>query len=183
MLICKHCESKHWMDHKLVIPINSEGPVQYKTSSVEASRRASPPCLRVRKTSSRPGIRVGRFQVSREKMSIANNIDYGVLSRINVPLEQPSDLVVVLMSTVRLCHMVTFPNCPREPLSLLINLGDYRRGTQPRPNFEDASTLRLQETSSRPVASEKIPEPMASLSALRITRYFFLIAGGPADTS
>ena len=40
-------------------------------------------------------------------MSIANNIDYGVLSRINVPLEQPSELEVMLMSTVRLCHMVT----------------------------------------------------------------------------
>ena len=32
-------------------------------------------------------------------MPIAMNIDYGVLSRINVPLEQPSDLEVVLMST------------------------------------------------------------------------------------
>ena len=40
-------------------------------------------------------------------MPIANNIDCGVLSRINVPLEQPSDLEVVLMSTVRLCHMAT----------------------------------------------------------------------------
>ena len=41
-------------------------------------------------------------------MSIANNIDYGVLSRINVPLEQPpSELEVALMSTVRLCHMAT----------------------------------------------------------------------------
>ena len=33
-------------------------------------------------------------------MSIANNIDYGVLSRIHVPLEQPSELEVMLMSTV-----------------------------------------------------------------------------------
>ena len=41
------------------------------------------------------------------KMSIANNIDYGVLSRINFRLEQPSDLGVMLMSTVRLYHMVT----------------------------------------------------------------------------
>ena len=40
-------------------------------------------------------------------MSIAMNIDYGVLSRINVPLGQPSDLEVILMSTVRLYHMVT----------------------------------------------------------------------------
>ena len=40
-------------------------------------------------------------------MPIANNIDYGVLSRINVPLEQPSELEVMLMSTVRLCHMAT----------------------------------------------------------------------------
>ena len=38
---------------------------------------------------------------------IANNIDYGVLSRIDVPLKQPSDLGVMLMSAVRLCHMVT----------------------------------------------------------------------------
>ena len=40
-------------------------------------------------------------------MSIANNIDYGVLSRIKFPLERPSDLEVMLMSTVRLYHMVT----------------------------------------------------------------------------
>ena len=40
-------------------------------------------------------------------MSIASNIDYGVLSRINFPLEQPSDLEVMLMSTVLLYHMVT----------------------------------------------------------------------------
>ena len=33
-------------------------------------------------------------------MSIASNIDYGVLSRIHVPLEQPSELEVMLMSTV-----------------------------------------------------------------------------------
>ena len=33
-------------------------------------------------------------------MSIANNIYYGVLSRIHVPLEQPSELEVMLMSTV-----------------------------------------------------------------------------------
>ena len=39
-------------------------------------------------------------------MSIANNIDYGVLPRISVPLEQPSDLEVMLMSTVRLYRMV-----------------------------------------------------------------------------
>ena len=32
-------------------------------------------------------------------MSIANNNDYGVLSRIHVPLEQPSELDVMLMST------------------------------------------------------------------------------------
>ena len=100
VLICKHCESKHWIDHKLVTPINSERSVQCKTSSVEASRRASPPGLRVRKTNRRPGIRVGRVQVSREKMTIAMNIDYGVLSRIHVPLEQPSELEVMLMSTV-----------------------------------------------------------------------------------
>ena len=40
MLIFKHCESKHWMDHKLVTPVNFERPAEYKTSSVEASRRA-----------------------------------------------------------------------------------------------------------------------------------------------
>ena len=40
-------------------------------------------------------------------MSIANSIDYGVLSRIHVPLEQPSELEVILMSTVRRCHMAT----------------------------------------------------------------------------
>ena len=40
-------------------------------------------------------------------MSIANNIDYGVLSRISVPLEQPSELEVMLMSTVRRSHMAT----------------------------------------------------------------------------
>ena len=39
-------------------------------------------------------------------MSIANSIDYGVLSRIKFPLEKPSDLEVMLMSTVRLYHMV-----------------------------------------------------------------------------
>jgi len=38
VLICKHCESKHWIDHKLVTPINSERSVQCKTSSVEARR-------------------------------------------------------------------------------------------------------------------------------------------------
>jgi len=42
-------------------------------------------------------------------MSIANNIDYlyGVLSRIHVPLEQPSELEVMLMSTDRRCHRAT----------------------------------------------------------------------------
>ena len=40
-------------------------------------------------------------------MSIANSNGYGMLSRIIFPLEQPSDLEVVLMSTVRLYHMVT----------------------------------------------------------------------------
>jgi hypothetical protein len=40
-------------------------------------------------------------------MSIANNTDYGVLSRIHATLEQPSDLEVILMSTVRRYHMVT----------------------------------------------------------------------------
>ena len=40
-------------------------------------------------------------------MSIANIIDYGVLSRIHVPLEQPSELEVMLMSTVRRCHRAT----------------------------------------------------------------------------
>ena len=48
MLICKHCESKHWMDHTLVTPINSERHDEYKTPSAEASRQAQPPCLRVR---------------------------------------------------------------------------------------------------------------------------------------
>ena len=33
-------------------------------------------------------------------MSIANNFDYGVLSRIHAPLEQPSELEVILMSAV-----------------------------------------------------------------------------------
>ena len=89
MLVCKHCESKHWLDHKLVTPINSERPAEYKTSSVEASRRASPPGLRVKKTNSRPGIRVERVQGSKETMSIASNIDNGgAFSRIHVPLEQ-----------------------------------------------------------------------------------------------
>ena len=36
----------------------------------------------------------------------ANNIDYGVLSRIILLLEQPSDLEVMLMSTARLYHVV-----------------------------------------------------------------------------
>ena len=40
-------------------------------------------------------------------MSIAMDINYGVLSRINVPLEQPSEVEVVMMSTVRLYRMVT----------------------------------------------------------------------------
>ena len=40
-------------------------------------------------------------------MSIANNTDYGMLSRINVRLEKPSELEVMLMSTARLCHMAT----------------------------------------------------------------------------
>ena len=70
VLICKHCESKHWIDHKLVTPINSERTVQCKTSSVEASRRASPPGLRVRKTNSRPCIRVDKVQGSRETISV-----------------------------------------------------------------------------------------------------------------
>ena len=108
MLICKHCESKHWIDHKLVTPINSERSVQCKTSSVEASRRASPPGLRVRKTYRRPGIRVDRVQGSRETMSIANNIDYG--GAFSLPCAAgaaPSELEVMLMSTVRRCHRAT----------------------------------------------------------------------------
>ena len=40
-------------------------------------------------------------------MSIASSTDCGVVSRINFPLEQPSDLEVMLMSTVWLYHMVT----------------------------------------------------------------------------
>ena len=102
MLICKHCESKHWIDHKLVTPINSERSVQCKTSSVEATRRASPPGLRVRKTYRRPGIRVDRVQCSRETMSIANNIDYnGAFSTLPCAAgAAPSELEVMLMSTV-----------------------------------------------------------------------------------
>ena len=102
VLICKHCESKHWIDHKLVTPINSERSVQCKTSSVEASRRASPPGLRVRKTNRRPGIRVDRVQGSRETMSIANNIDYGgAFSTIPCAAgAAPSELEVMRMSTV-----------------------------------------------------------------------------------
>ena len=38
-------------------------------------------------------------------MSIANNTDYGVLSRINLSLEQPSELEVMPMSAVRRSHM------------------------------------------------------------------------------
>ena len=78
-------------------------------------------------------------------MSIANSNGYGMLSRIIFPLEQPSDLEVVLMSTVRLYHIVTkvsstdgkgglksiprvdivfrgkrFPNCPREPFLVVV---------------------------------------------------------------
>ena len=101
MLICKHCESKHWIDHKLVTPINSKRSVQCKTSSVEASRRASPPGLRVRKTDRRAGIRVDRVQGSRETMSIANNIDYG--GAFSLPCAAgaaPSELGMMLMSTV-----------------------------------------------------------------------------------
>ena len=45
-------------------------------------------------------------KVKPPKMSIANHIDYGVLSRIDFPLEQPSDLEVMLISNVRLYHMV-----------------------------------------------------------------------------
>ena len=41
------------------------------------------------------------------KVPIANITYYGALSCINFPLEQPSDLEVMLMSTVRLHHMVT----------------------------------------------------------------------------
>ena len=102
VLICKHCESKHWMDHKLVIPIKSERSVEYKTPSVEASRRASPPGLRVRKTNRRPGIRVDRVQGSRETMSIANNIDYnGAFSTLPCAAgAAPSELEVMRMSTV-----------------------------------------------------------------------------------
>ena len=40
-------------------------------------------------------------------MSIANNIDYGMLSRIHAPLGQPSELEVMRMSTVRRCHRAT----------------------------------------------------------------------------
>ena len=39
-------------------------------------------------------------------MSIANNIDCGMLSRIKFPLGQPSDHEVMLMLTVRLYCMV-----------------------------------------------------------------------------
>ena len=101
MLICKHCESIHCIDHKLVTPINSGRSVQCKTSSVEASRRASPPGLRVRKTNRRPGIRVDRVQCSRETMSIANNIDYG--GAFSLPCAAgaaPSELESMLMSTL-----------------------------------------------------------------------------------
>ena len=41
------------------------------------------------------------------EMPIANINNYVVLSRINFPLEQPTDLEVMLMSTVRLYRMVT----------------------------------------------------------------------------
>jgi hypothetical protein len=40
-------------------------------------------------------------------MSIANNIDFGVLSRIDFPLESPSLLEKMLISKVRLYHLVT----------------------------------------------------------------------------
>jgi len=49
VLICQHCESTHWMQHKLVIPVKSERSVAYKTTSVEATRRALPPSLGVRR--------------------------------------------------------------------------------------------------------------------------------------
>ena len=40
-------------------------------------------------------------------MSIAMGIDYGVFSRINFLLKQPSGPVVILMSAARLYHMMT----------------------------------------------------------------------------
>ena len=40
-------------------------------------------------------------------MTIAMNVDYGAIPASIFPLEQPSDLEVVLMSAVRLLHMVT----------------------------------------------------------------------------
>ena len=49
VLICQHCESTHWMQHKLVIPVKSERSVAYNTTSVEATRRALPPSLGVRR--------------------------------------------------------------------------------------------------------------------------------------
>ena len=101
VLNCKPCESKHWIDNKLVTPINSEGSVQCKTPSVEALRRASPPGLRVRKTNSRPSTRVGRVQGSRGTMPIANNIGYGVaFSHPCAAGAAPSELEVMRMSTV-----------------------------------------------------------------------------------
>ena len=46
-------------------------------------------------------------------MSIANNIDYGVLSRFHVPLGKPSELEVMLMSTVSAVPQCdeSFPLC------------------------------------------------------------------------
>ena len=41
------------------------------------------------------------------RMSIANNIDFGLLSRIDFTLETPSALGKMLMSKVLLYHMVT----------------------------------------------------------------------------
>jgi len=51
----------------------------------------------------------GKLQKEQESQLLASsdNTGYGVLSHINFPLEQPSDLEVMLMSTVRLYHMVT----------------------------------------------------------------------------
>ena len=89
VLICKHCESKHWIDHKLVTPINSERSVQCKTSSVEASRRASPPGLRVRKLIVDLAFALAEFKVQGKRCQLRTTLTTVVLSRrFHVPLEQ-----------------------------------------------------------------------------------------------
>ena len=85
-------------------------------------------------------------------MPIAMDIDYGVLSRIYVPLEQPSDLEVVLMPAVRLYHMVAKDSSSdgKGGLKSIPRVKIPRRLKKPFPTTARGS-LSLLSTGYRPV--------------------------------